>query len=107
MVEKMQNRSFFISNFIPGCRPNQSLNLAFRFHRLKGNEHNQAETIRHSMCNAKIEMLNEVLSYPSSECNLKSCNQTFDFRTPLLRAISIIKNFPSYQGYLPSLTQLQ
>lgn len=106
MVEKMQNRSFFISNFIPGCRPNQSFNMAFRFHRLKGDEHSQADTIRRSMCAAKIEMINEVLTYPWSECHLKARPITFDYRTPLLHAIQIINNFPSYPGHLPGLSNL-
>lgn len=106
IVEKMQNRSFFVSNFILGTRGLEKLTIGYRFHRLKGNEQAQAKLIRHSMCDAKIEMLNEVLTYPWSECHLKMAPDSFDYRPPLLRAIEIIKIFPSYPAHLPPLQQL-
>lgn len=106
MVEKMQNRSFFVSNVILGTRNYQTLGIGYRFNRLKGNEHSQAECIRRSMCNAKIEMLNEVIKYPWSDCLLKTSSNTPDYSPILLRAIDIVKDFPTYQGHLPSLSQL-
>ena len=106
MVEKMQNRSFFVSNVILGTRNFNTLGLGYRFHRMKGNDHSQADTIRRSMCNAKIEMLNEMIEYPWSDCLLKISSNVPDYTHILLHAIDIVKSFPKFQGHLPSLSEL-
>ena len=107
MVEKMQNRSFFVSNVILGTRNFNTLGLGYRFHRMKGNDHSHADTIRRAMCNPKIEMLNEMIEYPWSDCLLKISSNVPDYTHILLHAIDIVKSFPKFQGHLPSLSELK
>ena len=94
-IFRIQNRSFFVSHAVIGCRINAPDAPAYKMIRLKGNVSRQAETIREQMCLSKAAMLEEVLQYPSSHCYLGPGCAGFDYATPIRAALQSIARYPT------------
>lgn len=73
VVNRLTNRSFFISHAIPVEIFFQPIKFAYNMRRLRGSIPQQAETIRKEMQASKILMLEEVLQYPTSPCYIGPC----------------------------------
>lgn len=96
MIEKMQNRSYFLSHTFPGMRLDKQ-DFTMNLWRLKGDVALQASDIRRHMCSAKIKILTEVLNYPHCRHYLRCQRYLFDYTTPIQQAIRAIKQFSSTQ----------
>ncbi|MCM1451240.1 MAG: hypothetical protein NC102_03200 [Clostridium sp.] len=94
MVEKMQGRDYFISHYLHTEMPNGRTLPAYRMHWLKGDTKQKASTIRSSMVEAKIEMLQEVLAHPYSPAYLRCKRDCIDYATPIHKTIDAIRRFP-------------
>ncbi|MDE5807161.1 MAG: hypothetical protein K2H76_03530, partial [Muribaculaceae bacterium] len=62
-------------------------------HQLCGNPGKDAATIRRAMCQAKIEMLERLISYPESPFHLSCRKNLFDYETRIRQAIELITHF--------------
>lgn len=93
-VANLQNRSFFVSHAIPGCRYLAPTMLAYKMCRLRGNVAAQADIIRQQMCRSKVAMLEEVLKYPARPCYLGYRGAEVDYTSPIRAAIQSIARYP-------------
>lgn len=92
-IESLVGKTVFVSHTIRGHYRDHS-DIVYRMHRLYGNISRDATTIRRSMCEAKLEMLQRVRDYPECKHYL-DCNPTlFDFYSRINAAIELIKHFP-------------
>ena len=94
-IHTLEGKDCFISHALNGIRTSGAYGSVFRMNLLTGSETKRAATVRESMCEAKISMLNEVLRYPIHPDYLGNMCDTFDYRDPILRAIDAIRQFPS------------
>lgn len=93
-VAGLQNRSFFVSHAIPGCRTFAPTMLAYKMFRLKGSAAEQADMIRRQMCRSKVAMLEEVLNHPASPFYLGYSDPYLDFITPIRAALRTVAQYP-------------
>lgn len=93
-VEYLVGKRAFVSHVIRGVDINLRNHLAYRMHPLRGSEHNQAETIRKAMCEAKLIMLQRILDNPTSPDTLSCSRGFFDYQTRILKAMEIIRHYP-------------
>lgn len=105
MVDKMQGKSYFISNALQGTLPNGSYVPLNRLFRLRGSKAKQAQIIRQSMIAAKIEMLREVMIYPFCREYLNCKIGLFDYVSPIRKAVEVIRTFPDINYSPPLITQ--
>lgn len=105
MIEKLQGKTLFASHIIPENINNNSRKPGYRFHRLRGDRHAQADIIRRSMCDGKINILKEIMDYPQSPYYLGQAPQ-FDCYTPLWHAIEAVSHFHESMYHLPTLDEL-
>lgn len=92
-VAALVGKRFFISRIIHCRNAWGNHTPAYKMIRLKGNLEKDAQAIRQSMCEAKIEMLRRILDYPESDRYLNCSRDFFDYRTPILRAIDTITHY--------------
>lgn len=92
-IERLRNRSFFVSHAITGTRYLTRM-LAYQMHRLPESVAEQANIIRTQMCRAKIEMLEEVLAYPKSPVYLGYDGPDLDYVTPIRAALATFAQYP-------------
>lgn len=90
-IEKLIGSKVFVSRTIIGFDIAGNTRLAYRMNRIKGKIHEDAEMIRMSMIDAKIEMLERLLNYPEYLLNCRK--GIIDYETRVQNAINIIKNF--------------
>lgn len=94
-IKRLEGKSVFIGHAIScegiGMRKRQ----AYRMHLLYGSEAKRATIIRESMCEAKLEMLNELIHYSILPEYLGISNRTFDVATPVYQVMAAIQQFPS------------
>lgn len=95
MVEKMQEKDYFVSHALMARRINSQTIPAYRMLRLKGRKAQRAETIRIRMTESKIAMLEEVMAYPYSPDYLQCSRLFIDYTTPIQDAIEAIHRFHS------------
>lgn len=94
MVERMQHKDYFISHALASRTESGKSRPAYRMFRLKGDDSQKAELIRHQIIESKITMLQEILAHPYASQYLR-CNRNFiDYSTPILTAIEAIRHFP-------------
>lgn len=105
MVEKLQGKHLFVSHIIPENVNNSTRKPGYRFHRLRGNLHVQADIIRRSMCEGKIKILEDIMNYPASP-NYLGQSPPFDCYTPLWHAIEAVRHFPETKCHLLPLDEL-
>lgn len=90
-IEKLVGSKVFISRTIIGHDIAMNNRVAYRMHRLKGKIQEDAEMIRISMIDSKIEMLERLLKYPEY---LLDCRKgIINYESRVESAINIIKNF--------------
>lgn len=93
-VAALVGKRYFISRIIH-CRNGRGYHTpAYKMIRLKGNIGKDAQAIRRSMCEAKIEMLQRILDHPECDRHLNCSRDFFDYRTPILRTIDMISHYP-------------
>lgn len=92
-VESLVGKRVFVSRIIHGRNLRENYCPAYRMTRLSGNEKRDAAAIRQAMCHAKIEMLRRILDYPDCDRYLNCAPDFFDYKSRILRAISIIESY--------------
>lgn len=97
-LETLVGETVFVSHTIRGVW-NCNGKIAYRMHRLRGNLEKDARIIRETICSAKIEMLERLLAYPECPDYLDCSRNLFDYETPVLRAMEVIRKYPD--GELP------
>lgn len=93
MAEKMCGNDYFVGHALRAEKPNGKTVLAYRMSRLRGTDHNKAETIRRCMLDSKITMLREILAHPYCTDYLQCSRDFIDYANPIRQAIDIISNF--------------
>lgn len=93
-VASLVGKRVFVSHVIRGVNMFGAPKCAYRMRRLSGKPAKDAELIRHAIIESKIEMLERVLSYPESPDYLSCRKNLFDYESRILRAISLIRQFP-------------
>ncbi len=83
-----------MTHAIPGFHCLTPDGIAYKMHLLYGSVARQADVIRQQMCQAKIEMLLEVLHHPESPFYLGYYDHDYDYVTPIRNAISAINRYP-------------
>lgn len=91
MVESLQNKSYFVSHALMCTGHGGKIVPAYRMFRLYGTSQRKATMIRERMMEAKITILNEILSYPYSPDYLQCKRNLIDYSTPIESYISEIK----------------
>lgn len=93
-VERMQGKDYFVSHYLPARFGLVNLCPAYRMYRLKGNDAQKAEIIRHQMVESKITMLKEILSYPYTRHYLNCSRNYIDYTTPINSYIEAFRHYP-------------
>lgn len=94
MVERMMGKSYFVSHVICGEKRIGVMRPLYRMFRLKGNPAATAAEIRLRMCESKIAMLQEILTYPFSPDYLLCHRGFIDYTTPIQNFIDMVSHFP-------------
>ncbi len=68
----------------------------YHMHRLTGNLHRDAATIRRAMCESKITMLERLLANPECPDYLNCTKNFIEYEPRIRRAIALIRNYPTY-----------
>lgn len=92
-IHTLEGRDMFVGHALCCDHPGSGIRQAYRMHRLNGSESKRAATIRENMCEAKLEMLDEILRYAILPEYLGNACRTFDHATPLLNAMASIRRF--------------
>lgn len=95
-LEHLVGKTVFVSRVIQG-KQNYRIEMsavAYRMHRLWGNTARDARIIRTAMCEAKIEMLERLLANPESPNHLNCSKGLFDYTSPILSTIEMIRRYP-------------
>lgn len=96
LLKRLERKKVFVSHALR-CRTIYGKSYpSYRMNILSGSTHRQASTIRKVMIQSKITMLEEVLNHPSHPEYLAYSGHTFDYRSPILSAISNIRQYPDY-----------
>ena len=94
IVAKMVGKSYFVSHMLPGEVTGRVPQPIYRMFRLKGDSSTQAALIRQKMCEAKVEMLEEILKHPHCP-DYMNCRRNFiDNATPIQASIETVQRFP-------------
>lgn len=96
-VKKLVGHSYFVSRIIRGVNIFGSGKSAYQLHKLKGDIKKDAKIIREAMCEAKIEMLKRLLTYPEAPNTLSCTRGFFDYETRIRQAIELIHRFPEIE----------
>lgn len=97
MVQRMQGKDYFVSHALPERAGMKGGHAVYRMYRLKGSDAGKAELIRRKMVEAKICMLNEILSYPYTPQYLHCSRNFIDYATPISTFIEAFRRYPEYR----------